>query len=183
MLMANPFLPQASVYDACRDALHANGYSPLPIGPGTKTPMVFKDGEYVKIHGWQNPNRPMTVVPQPGAGVGVRLGLQRCGLYLVAMDWDDDELSNEAMACFPSAVCKAGRRGHTAFFKSRREIPSKDYRFKGACRLQVLSSGRQTVIPPSVHPDTNVPYWWLSDFTLENVRLENLPEIPLRGLP
>src|SRR5215472_1244508 len=106
----------ASAYDTYRLTLVANGYHPLPIGPGTKKPMVCVNGEYREIEQWQAPHRSMAPSPQPGAGVGVRLGKQQGGAWLVAFDWDDDKVSQIAMEKFPSAVCKAGRRGHTAFF-------------------------------------------------------------------
>jgi hypothetical protein len=168
----------ASVYDSYRTPYHANGYTVHPIGPGTKVPMVFVDGEYRNMIAWQDPNRTMVTVPQPGAGIGVRLGRQCCGLYLVALDWDDDALSNVALSRFPSPVCKVGRRGHTAFFISRVEIAPKNHKMKGACRLQVLSTGQQTVLPPTVHMDTGEPYWWIDDFTFANVKIESLPELP-----
>jgi hypothetical protein len=172
----------ASVYDSHRTIYHANGYAVHPIGPGTKVPMVCVDGEYKKMIAWQDLNRTMVTLPQPGAGIGVRLGLQRCGLYLVALDWDDDALSNVALTRFPSAVCKVGRRGHTAFFVSRTDIAPKNFKMKGACRLQVLSTGQQTVLPPTEHPDTREPYWWLSDWTFSNVKIENLPDAsPRKG--
>jgi hypothetical protein len=173
-----------SVYDTYREPYHANGYSGvLPIGPGTKVPQVFVKGEFKNIVGWQSLNRHVTTASQPGAGIGVRLGLQRpSGLYLIALDWDDDTLSNAAMSRFPSAVCKVGQRGHTAFFVSDFEIEPKNYKTNGACRLQILARGQQTVLPPTVHPDTREPYWWLDDWTFGNVKIENLPELPLNYL-
>jgi hypothetical protein len=169
----------ASAYDSHRTLYHANGYTAVhPIGPNTKVPMVFVNGEFKNMIGWQDLNRTMVTAPQPGAGIGVRLGLQRGGLYLIALDWDDDVLSGVAMSRFPSPVCKVGRRGHTAFFTSRTDIAPKNFKIGGACRLQVLSTGQQTVLPPTVHPDTKEPYWWLDDWTFENVKIENLPQLP-----
>jgi AAA domain/Bifunctional DNA primase/polymerase, N-terminal len=176
-MLTNPFLP-TSVYDHHRTPYDANGYAVHPIGPDSKVPMVFKDGEYVKMVAWQDQNRTMVTTPQPGAGIGVRLGRQRCGLYLVAMDWDDDKLSDVAMTRFPSPVAKVGQRGHTTFFVSRVDIAPKNYLLNGTCRLQVLGTGQQTVLPPTVHKDTKEPYWWLGDYTFANVKIENLPELP-----
>jgi hypothetical protein len=168
----------ASAYDNNRLGLIANGYHPHPIGPGSKKPMVIVEGEYREIVQWQSPERAIAPSPQPGAGVGVRLGPQRGGAHLVALDWDDDKLSQLAMGQFPSPVCKAGRRGHTAFFVAHTEIPSKDFRVDRKCVVQVLSAGRQTVLPPSIHPDTSEPYFWLDDYSLMNTSLEKLPELP-----
>jgi hypothetical protein len=173
----NPFMG-TSVYDTYSPLYHANGYTVHPIGPGTKVPMVCVDGEYKHMVAWQDLNRTMVTAPQPGTGIGVRLGLQRCGLFLVALDWDDDALSDVAMTHFPSPVCKVGKRGHTAFFVSRTEVTPKNYKINGSCRLQVLSTGQQSVLPPSMHPDTREPYWWMDDYSFSNVRVEKLPELP-----
>jgi hypothetical protein len=140
--------------------------------------MVCVNGEYKEIVGWTQPDRRMAPSPQPGAGVGVRLGKQRNGKYVVGIDWDHDELAIAAMDAFPSAVCKEGRRGFTSFFVSECEIPSKDFKVGGKCVVQILSAGRQTVIPPSIHPDTGRAYTWMTSRTLLNTSVENLPELP-----
>jgi hypothetical protein len=44
--------------------------------------------------------------------------------------------------------------------------------------VQVLSDGTQTVLPPSVHPDTKRPYVWAGRFSLYDVRPSDLPELP-----
>jgi hypothetical protein len=167
-----------SAYDDYGQKLFENGYHAHPIGPGTKEPQVIVNGQYRNMIGWQSPDRSKAPSPQPGAGVGVRLGLQRNGKYQIGIDWDHDELAIAAMDAFPSAVCKEGRRGFTSFFVSDREIPSKDFKVNGKCVVQVLSVGRQTVLPPSVHPDTGRQYVWMTDHTLVNTRIENLPELP-----
>lgn len=41
----------------------------------------------------------------------------------------------------------------------------------------MLASGRQTVIPPTMHPDTSAPYTWLTERTLLNTNLADLPVI------
>src|SRR5262249_52218772 len=158
------------------------GYHPHPIGPGTKKPMVIVDGEYREMVQWQSPNRSIAPSPQPGAGVGARLGPQCDGTWLVAFDWDDDDVAIAALGLFPSAVQKEGQCGFTAFFVAHREIPSRDFRVNGKCVVQVLSVGRQTVLPPSIHPDTGRPYIWTTDRTLLNTSVENLPELPVNYL-
>jgi hypothetical protein len=167
-----------SAYDSHRHGLVANGYHPHPIGPGTKKPMVIVNGEYREMLQWQLPDRGLAPSPQPGAGVGVRLGLQRGGAWLVALDWDDEKVSRFGMERLPSPVCKAGKRGHTALFVAHVEIPSKDFRVNGKCVVQVLSAGRQTVLPPTTHPETGEPYFWLDDCSLMNTSVERLPELP-----
>jgi putative DNA primase/helicase len=44
--------------------------------------------------------------------------------------------------------------------------------------VQVLSDGRQTVVPPSVHPDIRRPYTWTSQYTLYTISSGELPALP-----
>ena len=44
--------------------------------------------------------------------------------------------------------------------------------------VQVLSDGRQTVVPPSLLPDIRRPYTWTSKYTLYNVAVGDLPILP-----
>ena len=57
-------------------------------------------------------------------------------------------------------------------------MPSRDFIINKATAVQVLSTGRQTVLPPSVHPDTKKPYAWDTEHTLYNVNPPDLPPLP-----
>src|SRR5262249_22628719 len=113
--------------------------------------------------------------PQPGAGIGVR-----CGNGLIAIDYDDDDAALRASeALGDSPVNKAGKRGWTAFFRANFPVASEDFvDANGILALQVLSDGRQTVLPPSVHPDTDQPYRWTNGKSLYDTPLSELPELP-----
>jgi AAA domain len=41
-----------------------------------------------------------------------------------------------------------------------------------------LSVGRQTVLPPTIHPGTGLPYFWSTMRTLLDTNIEALPELP-----
>ncbi|MGA7329222.1 MAG: bifunctional DNA primase/polymerase [Rhodomicrobium sp.] len=76
-------------------------------------------------------------------------------------------------------VSKKGRRGFTVFFRS--SIPLASRRFRSVERkilVEILAMGRQTVLPPTIHPDTKEPYQWLTQATLFNTRVEDLPLTP-----
>src|SRR5262249_32974601 len=79
-----------------------------------------------------------------------------------------------------SPVGKRGQNGDTGFYRDRtcsirsRKFISSD----GEPLVELLARGNQTVVPPSIHPDTGEPYRYLGEATLENTRLEDLPEIP-----
>ena len=125
--------------------------------------------------GWNTRLHPITN-PQPGANVGVRCG----DGGLIAFDFDDDETALAISEVFPeSPVNKVGQRAWTSFYRADSDTPSEDfYDTNGKKVLQILSSGRQTVIPPSIHPDTKQPYRWRNGHSLYDTALHDLPSLP-----
>src|SRR4029078_4295838 len=89
----------------------------------------------------------------PDAGLGVVGGFG--GLVPIDVDAEDDEIFTVINAALPSPlVSKKGRRGITHFFRSPHPIrASKLSRPDGAMLVEILTTG-QTVIPPSIHPET-----------------------------
>lgn len=165
--MPSPFTHAAT-------ALRAHGHSVLPLVPGEKRPAV---------RGWQRHCLAPAgdhLVRQwdriPGANVGVCLGPAG---GLVALDFDEDVggLHGRITGLVgESPVRKAGRRGHTGFYRFTGER-SRHYGVGEASVLDVLAGGRYAVVPPSVHPE-GMAYRWLTDRTLENTRADELPVIP-----
>src|SRR6516164_11637996 len=169
-----------SAYDTHAPQLLARGFFPLSIGPGTKKPQHFVPSlnQYHDTTGWTHPARRPETSPQPGAGIGVRLGKQADGTYVIALDWDNEDAAIAAMDAFPPTVTKEGQRGFTAFYRSAKPIPSRDFRVRGIVAVQILGEGRQTLLPPTVHPDTKRPYIWTSQYTLYNVPVSELVILP-----
>jgi archaellum biogenesis ATPase FlaH len=63
--------------------------------------------------------------------------------------------------------CKQGQRGFTLIYSHDPADPvqrSRTYpnRFTKQMAMEVLAEGRQTVLPPSIHPDTGAPYVWIA---------------------
>ena len=44
--------------------------------------------------------------------------------------------------------------------------------------MDLLAYGRQTVLPPTIHPDTGRPYAWIDEGSLVDTPLDQLPELP-----
>src|SRR5262249_53515606 len=165
----------SSVYDEYAPKLIAGGYFPLPIGPGTKAPHRYtpSEGTYRLLEGWQERPEPI-LTPQPGANIGVR-----CGAGLVVLDCDDDDAALRVAEILPSPVGKEGARGFSLAFRADFDVPSENWTNEdGELMLQVLSTGRQTVIPPSIHPDTGRPYRDHNGSTFYNTPLSALPLLP-----
>src|SRR5262245_25504877 len=164
------------IYNECAPQLIAGGYFPLPIAPGTKAPHRYIPSEqrFELLSGWQERPEPI-LTPQPGAGISVR-----CGNGLVAIDYDDDDAAlkvSEALGGSP--IGKAGKRAWTDFYYADFEVVSENVTdADGVLMLQILSAGRQTVIPPSIHMDTGEPYRYHNGRSLTDTPKTELPPLP-----
>ena len=163
--------------------LHENDYPCVPIKPGEKSPGSYNAGRWEGMKNWtEYSKRHPTIVELtrwmkwPDAGVGVLLG----GVSgIVAVDYDEaspEQAVAITSAIGPSPVMKRGARGFTAFYRHSGEA-SQVFRRDGSTIVELLSTGRQTVLPPSVHP-TGLRYEWMTDATLLNTRAEDLPTLP-----
>lgn len=108
----------------------------------------------------------------PEANIGLLCG-KNSGLIAIDIDVDDEYVFNLIPQ---SHIRKIGSKGETRFFKYNPEIqsekildPNKNVIF------EVLTDGRICVLPPSIHPDTNEPYKWLTRSTILNDEPPSLP--------
>ncbi|WP_267356647.1 MULTISPECIES: bifunctional DNA primase/polymerase [unclassified Methylobacterium] len=175
-------LATLSPFTSAAPALVAQGYSPLPIAPGAKFPgSLGLDGEPRAMRGWdrfcKKPVPPNIIAGWSrlrAAGVGVALGRG-----LIAVDIDRDDMVDAILAVLPpSPVMKVGRKGITAFFREG-STPVASRNFHGF--LDLLSTGKQTVLPPSRHP-SGIDYAWATERTLLDMPLSELPEFPVAGI-
>lgn len=139
-----------SPFSIAAPELRQNGYSVIPLHPVSKRPLIENWTEFGVNHAdeatflrWMKWN---------SCNIGVCLGVAS---NLVAIDLDNDiaGLHAQIEACLPpTPVFKIGAKGKTLFYQfngQRSQGFSKD----GKRVLDILSQGRQTVLPPSVHPD------------------------------
>jgi len=152
------------------------GYNVLPVEPASKA---------VKVPNWQMYADSKQVSWQVDAwlsaysnhNIGIPLG---AASGIIALDFDDDmDGLHEAVQKLlqGSLVKKKGRKGFTAFYKYNGEV-TKRWRKNGKTVVELLSGGTQTVMPPSIHPDTKEPYVWLTDDTLFDLKAEDLTYLP-----
>ena len=141
---------QSNAYDEFAPRMLARGLRPVPIGPGTKSPQALHNGVYVDLPEWQT--RPPITAPQPGAGIGLALGERD----LVALDLDDDDIAVALLDILPDTpVRKVGRRGETLFYRAP-GLASRKFLINKVPVCEILAVGTQTVLPPTVHPDTGI---------------------------
>ncbi|WP_114943489.1 bifunctional DNA primase/polymerase [Microvirga calopogonii] len=155
------------------------GFSAIPIMPGDKIPGLLIGDEWRFHKGW---NRFCDQLPGSfqvaqwtkweRAGLGVA-----CGRGLLAVDIDREELVAAILAVLPPVVvAKKGRKGLTIFYRGDTDrLRSRGFKIDGHGVLDFLSHGKQTVLPPSLHP-AGVFYEWTTEATLLDVKLDGLPE-------
>lgn len=162
--------------------LRQQGYFPLRLEPKGKMP---------KSTGWQTHTPTEESILRDFArpsNIGIRTGdIKSDNTCLIAVDVDIEEI--ELIKCVERAIgekvpCKRGKKGYTYLFRIDRQVKThkiywtrKDDSGKSKKKpaIDVLCRGAQTVIPPSVHPETNEPYKWLSGQSLEETPYETLP--------
>ncbi|CAO4164891.1 bifunctional DNA primase/polymerase [Methylorubrum populi] len=179
-----------SPYASAGPALVARGYSAIPISPANKMPGRFSGAEWWPMKDW---SRYCAALPTgfevtlwskwPEANVGVAMGRG-----VLAFDIDQDFLIDPIKAVLPPCVvAKRGRKGETLFFRGdtsairsrgfKRQRPgSADPRDREGM-MDLIADGKQTVVPPSIHPDTAAPYVWTTDRTLRDTPPADLTEI------
>ena len=162
------------------------GISFVPIAPGTKKP-----GQHDMVLGWSGMgdwSRFAERMPTeleleiwdtwPNAGIGCTFGPLS---NLLGLDLDNlfPQGGTEALLDIipPSPVAKKGAKGWTRFYRYNGER-STSFDVRGVRVLDVLSMGRQTVIPPTLHPD-GFAYTWLTHDTLYDLTsAADLPVLP-----
>lgn len=188
MTAAETALP--SPFAQAAPSLSAMGWSCLPLVPSSvmrhrsrgKCPGVYRAGHWQGLDNWEKRKEtPLhgfelsMAMNAPEANIGLILGtVARPGLYTIAVDVDaeDPDTVDAIVRCLPaSPMQKRGAKGRTLFFAAPKSITSRsfdDHRIpRGAGvprRLVDLLTGfqtKQTVCPPSVHPEGPV-YVWLA---------------------
>ncbi len=172
-----------SPYERRAYAYLDRGYSVVPIAPGTKRP-----GQYSVTDGWRglfdwerfNQRLPTEIETEiwytwSGAGIGLLTG-KLSGV--IGLDRDYDAPGTDALErLIPyTPVKKKGAKGYTAFFRYNGE-KSCSFNIGGARVLDVLSDGRQTLMPGTIHPDGHT-YIYLTEDLLEDYDPSSLPQLP-----
>lgn len=179
-----------SAFSIAGPRLRDQDLSVIPCIAGDKFPGKYSGGKWWPAADWQRycdrlPSRyEMEVWPRwPDAGVCLALGSSSApaGLQLVAVDIDTDEpvLRDAIMAVLPpSPVRKRGKKGETLFYLAPQSVENRPFDIAKSRVLDFLGHGRQTVLPPTVHPETQRPYVWTTPDTLENYSVADLPLLP-----
>jgi archaellum biogenesis ATPase FlaH len=172
-----------SPYDQRAHHYLERGYSVIPIAPGTKRPGNWtQENGWRGMHDWERFSRELPTEIQikhwcnwPDAGIGLLCGKLS---QIVALDRDWDCPGSDALEqIIPwSSVKKKGAKGYTAFFRYNNER-SCSFNINGMRVMDVLSDGRQTLMPGTRHPE-GMTYVYLTEDILEDYKPEELPQLP-----
>ena len=171
--MSGPFAKYATT-------LVRNGFSAVPIAPSSKRPL----GQCAFYDHW-NELREHALVPKqidilirsnPNLGLGVAGGF-KC-LVPVDIDTNDPAIKRAILGAIPKPlVAKVGVKGFTSFYwDSSGMIDGMKFKCGSDFFAEILVTG-QSVLPPTIHPDTLLPYKWLTPATLFNTPIDQLPVI------
>lgn len=158
-----------------------HGYSPLPIKAGTKRPAIKEWSDYCGVQP-DSETLAEWVRSFPVAGLGVACG------YHGLVGSDIDTTNPDIVAAIEDTLClhgplspfgKIGKKGKTLFYNAGAGIHSRKFLDKDKKVIfEILADGCQTIIPPTIHPETGQPYQWLNaDFTLFDTHVSELPTI------
>lgn len=165
-------------------AFHKWGASLIPLGNPRKD--KGQSLKAPKINNWQKYCKILVPSAQlnewldqyPDNNCGLALGMEiQPGLQLIAIDVDDGRFGRFITALTGGGICqKKGEKGFTAFFKANVEMTTSNYHLgkSGKPVVEVLTAGRQTVMPPSIHPNTNLPYEYVGCLPLYEYAPEDI---------
>jgi P4 family phage/plasmid primase-like protien len=140
------------------------GYHVIPLQYKSKSP---------GYPNWQNlllgPDRhDEQFPPDKQFNLGILLGTEVSDgvfLHAVDVDSDDEQILLRVRHALPPCPQKRGLKGFTAFVSRHESNTKKVFRLKAPLKgqIEVLGKGQQTVLPPSLHPDTHDEYVWLTN--------------------
>lgn len=119
----------------------------------------------------------------PDAGIGIAHG--EC--VMLDIDTDDRDTQEKIKAALPpSPAIRKGRKGYGAYYRNHPELEQFGARVRWYKKsdeskspaIELLLTGTQSVIPPSIHPDTQKPYQWLSEEGLDALTPDDLEQLP-----
>jgi hypothetical protein len=167
------------------ERLIERGFGAIPIIPGTKKPGFFHAGQWLGLANWQRRFRKRVPSERErqrwaaaDSGIGIITGPASHGAVGIDIDTDDATVMQAIRAVLPpTTVKKKGAKGETLFYCAPAITASMTWKIDGKCVVELIGPGRQTVLPPTIHPDTGQPYFWTGDETLEDVKPSELPKL------
>lgn len=151
------------------------GISVTPLQPKTKN--AFLSG-WSKYHDYLPPLETIGdwCVKYPYHNIGLVLGKQS-DITVVDVDSEDPAIVAAIESILPPTLWKrVGRKGYAAAYRWNGKRSRRIDDINGVRLVEVLSTGTQIVLPPSIHPDTGLPYTANADLLEVYPHLTKLPD-------
>lgn len=153
----------------------------IPVIPNSKRPGVLKTGKWVGLVNWTEYSERLPNVEEcklwseMESSIGICTG-KVSNIIALDFDYHDEFFADIERKLGISPLKKKGEKGFTAFYKYNNE-KTKKWLKGGKTVVELLSDGRQTVLPPSLHP-CGIRYEWMGESSLSNCDLSLLPSLP-----
>src|SRR5262249_29339925 len=140
--------------------------------PGSKAPGYCCAGLRIGLTNWQGrylhgrqPNfMDHNLWGNGDSGIGVVGGNASHGMVAIDTDTDDIAIKTAIVKGLPATpVKKIGAKGEPAFYYGPDITVSRSWNINGQRVCDLIADGRQTVLPPTIHPGTGAPYRWVGD--------------------
>lgn len=165
------------IFKSFSPKLFQNGFVTIPLNgkvPVSPDWQIWSDDHDAQVSRLQG-----FCKAHPNGNIGIPLGKLN---QIVAVDLDiaDEKFLSVVLAQMPLyKIAKKGAKGITVFYEFKDNPARKSTRFihpktKEERAIEILSTGNQTVLPPSIHPDTKKAYQWTTDMTLENTSINDM---------
>lgn len=190
-LLGRPHASTCFPLDAINGSFVDNGVALHWLQPGEKRPIAA---------GWSTAPRANRADLErqhiPRANIGVRTGepsLTPWGyLHVLDLDIRKPEAEVEAWADIrrlvpnldglPEAQSGSGAGRHFYFF-SDTPLRSEKLAKGDGFEIELFGTGKQAVLPPSIHPVTGKPYRWIRPLLVETLELGVIPKINIKQEP
>lgn len=155
------------------------GYSVLPVEP---------DSKLCRIKGWTDKFSKRFPTDEEQEHYLSRYADYDIGLAtgessgIVAVDFDYEKMADAQaiehliIGALPLTPCiKKGAKGWTRFYRFDGEVKNSGIDRFGSRMVDILSTGRLTVLPPSNHKDEGITYKWIGSQDLLETEANDLP--------
>ena len=154
---------------------YAAGMSVIPLHIREKKP-VPNDWAAFHDHQPEVSQQNQWIHGNPKSNIGLVLG-QQSGVTMIDIDTDDELVYAAIMSCIPhSPWHRRGKKGMMIAFKFSGLKTFRIKNMSGQTMVECLSSRTQCVLPPSIHPETQMPYTANCDLVSVMGQLHTLPE-------
>jgi P4 family phage/plasmid primase-like protien len=158
-------------------SLYVHNYN-LSVTPVKGKRPMFND--WPKVTGESILDKKYNTFWRSATGVGLLCG-EPSGIICLDIDiLDDNEKLRDVLKLIESKLppIYLGRIGNT------KKPPARFFRYNGEKNrkfkyidVELLSTGNQVILPPSIHPDTGDQYKWFN-FDISQINLDNIPLLP-----